>query len=107
VGEAMKAKSALLLLVPLFLVSYGLVWPQTKPPAKQSQDEEIRRFIEEYDNAWNQKDTAAMNRVLAPDYVYFGSKGDVRARQSLLEEFMSPNYHLASAGEANSRRTSR
>ena len=62
-----------------------------------SQEAEVSRFIESYDNAWNHKDTAAIGRILAPDYVYFSSKGQVRSRQSLLEEFLSPKYHLESA----------
>jgi ketosteroid isomerase-like protein len=61
------------------------------------EEEEIRRFVEKYDNAWNHKDSVALEQILAPDYVYFGSKGDVRSRQSLLEEFISPKYHLDSA----------
>src|SRR5580692_12346698 len=64
---------------------------------KQTQEADIARFIESYDNAWNHKDAAAIERILAPDYVYFSSKGQVRSRQSLLEEFLSPKYNLASA----------
>ena len=62
-----------------------------------SRNAEIAQFIESYDNAWNHKDSAAIERILAPDYVYFSSKGQVRSRQSLLEEFLSPKYHLESA----------
>lgn len=75
-----------------------LGWCVTSPAqTKQSAEAEIARFIESYDNAWNHKDTAALKHVLAPEYVYFSSKGQVRSRQSLLEEFMSPKYQLASA----------
>jgi hypothetical protein len=38
--------------------------------------------------------------MLSPDYVYFGSKGDVRSRQSLMEELLSPNYLLTSGGRS-------
>ena len=64
---------------------------------KQTQEREIGRFIQRYDDAWNQKDTASIERILAPEYVYFSSKGEVRSRQSLLDELLSPKYILASA----------
>lgn len=38
-----------------------------------------------------------MKEIMAPDYVYFTSKGETRSRQQLFDEFLSPNYHLASA----------
>lgn len=75
------------------LVLGALSWAQAKP----SEEAEIVRFIENYDNAWNHKDAAAVDRILAPDYAYFSSKGQVRTRQSMLEEFTSPKYNLVSA----------
>ena len=86
----MKLKFAL---VPFFLVVCGICLAQTK----QTEEEDISRFVERYDNAWNHKDTASIERILAPDYVYFSSKGQVRSRQSLLEELLSPKYKLVSA----------
>jgi ketosteroid isomerase-like protein len=44
---------------------------------KQTQEREIGRFIQRYDDAWNQKDAANIERILAPEYVYFSSKGEV------------------------------
>lgn len=89
-GGAMKIASVVSL---LFLALCVFSSAQTS----QSQEAEVARFIESYDNAWNHKDTAAIERILAPDYVYFSSKGQVRSRQSLLQEFLSPKYHLESA----------
>src|SRR5580700_9547339 len=89
-GGSMKLKFALVL---FFLAVCGIWFSQTK----QSEEQDISRFVESYDNAWNHKDAAAIERILAPDYVYFSSKGQVRSRQSLLEEFLSPKYNLASA----------
>lgn len=86
----MKLKFAL---VPFFLVVCGICLAQTK----QTEEEDISRFVERYDNAWNHKDTASIEPILAPDYVYFSSKGQVRSRQSLLEELLSPKYKLVSA----------
>lgn len=79
----------------LIFGSFSLV--RAHRSGRPSSEEEIRHFIEKYDTAWNHKDTSALERILAPEYVYFGSKGDVRSRQSMLEEFMSPKYHLDSA----------
>ena len=86
----MKLKFAL---VPFFLAVCGICLAQTR----QSEQEDISRYVKRYDDAWNHKDTAAIERILAPDYVYFSSKGQVRSRQSLLEELLSPKYKLASA----------
>jgi ketosteroid isomerase-like protein len=89
-GGIMKLKFTLVL---FFLAVCGICFAQTK----QSEEEDISRFVERYDNAWNHKDTAAIERILAPDYVYFSSKGQVRSRQFLLEELLSPKYKLVSA----------
>jgi ketosteroid isomerase-like protein len=59
--------------------------------------ENIGQFINKYDSAWNHKDAAAIERLLSPRYVYFSSKGEVRSRQSLLDELLSPTYILVSA----------
>jgi ketosteroid isomerase-like protein len=63
----------------------------------QTNQEEIGRFIQKYDDAWNHKDMAAVERMLAAEYVYFSSKGQVRSRTSLLQEFASPKYKLEAA----------
>ena len=59
--------------------------------------EDVMRFIEEYDRAWNSKDVSAVARLLAPDYVYFSSTGQVQSRQHTLDMVVSPKYILASA----------
>ena len=82
-----------LIFVLSFLSVCGICFAQPKP----SEGQNISRFVEMYDNAWNHKDAAAIERILAPDYVYFSSKGQVTSRQSLIEELLSPKYKLASA----------
>ncbi len=82
---------------PIFLVAVcAMAFAQTT----QSQEAEIVRFVRSYDNAWNHKDAAAIERMLAPDYVYFSSEGQVRSRQYLLNMLLSPKYKLASAERA-------
>jgi len=65
--------------------------------ARLSPEQDAIHFIEEYDRAWNHKDTAAVGRALAPGYVYFSSKGNVVSRQQTLDMLLSPKYVLASA----------
>ena len=60
-------------------------------------DEDVIQIIEEYDHAWNNKDASAVARLLAPDYVYFSSTGQVQSRQHMLDIVLSPKYVLASA----------
>jgi ketosteroid isomerase-like protein len=65
--------------------------------SRQSPQEEISHLVERYDNSWNSKDKAGIERILAPDYVYFTSKGGVESRQDMLNMLLSPKYTLASA----------
>jgi ketosteroid isomerase-like protein len=64
---------------------------------RQSSDEDIVQLVERYDNAWNGKDAASVERLLAADYVYFSSKGATQSRQHMLDMLLSPKYALASA----------
>jgi ketosteroid isomerase-like protein len=63
----------------------------------QSPEEDIGRFVERYDRAWNHKDAAGIEHILAANYVYFTSKGRVQSRQQVLDMALSPKYSLASA----------
>src|SRR5262249_237212 len=64
---------------------------------KLAPEQEAINFIEEYDRAWNHKDAAAVERVLAPGYIYFSSKGQVEFRRQVLDMLRSPKYTLSSA----------
>lgn len=84
--------------IKLAVVLSCLILSEVSPArSRQSAEEEIIRFVEKYDNAWNHKDAAVIERILAPDYVYFTSKGEVRSRQALIDELLSPKYTLVSA----------
>jgi ketosteroid isomerase-like protein len=89
-SEAVNVELAIVL---CWLALCGISPGQTN----QSQEQDVRRFVERYDNALNHKDAAVIERTLAPEYVYFSSKGEVRSRQSFLDELLSPRYVLASA----------
>jgi ketosteroid isomerase-like protein len=62
-----------------------------------SSEESVIQFVKSYDDAWNHKDAVVIQHILAPDYVYFTSKGNVESRQALVNELLSPSYRLASA----------
>ena len=83
--------------VALFLTAFGI---QTSTAsglrAPFSPKDEVITFVKNYDRAWNRKDVAAVERVLAADYVYFSSKGDVSSRQRTIDFLRSPKYILAS-----------
>lgn len=58
---------------------------------------EVEHTIQAYDEAWNRKDAAAFEQILAADYVYFTSKGAIWPRQRWLGLMLSPKYVLESA----------
>lgn len=77
------------------LLSLGLCAISAAESDKSQQ--EVIQFVQKYDNAWNHKDAAQVERILAPDYVYFNSKGEVISRHQSLNLLRSPKYNLASA----------
>ena len=85
-------RSHLALLV--FLITWcAITWAQEL----KSSEGDVVKFVEKYDKAWNHKDAAAIESILAPDYVYFTSKGGIESRQALIDELMSATYKLTSA----------
>ena len=75
------------------LAILGASQAQTLLPSEK----DVIHVIEEYDRAWNNKDASAVARLLAPDYVYFSSTGQVQSRQHMLDMVLSAKYVLASA----------
>jgi hypothetical protein len=62
-----------------------------------AEGQEIVSLVARYDSAWDQKDTVAAGRLMAPEYQYFNSLGGVRPRAAMLEFLASPDYHLEQA----------
>jgi hypothetical protein len=54
-------------------------------------------FVALYDRAWNQRDTSAVSRLLAPQYQYFTSRGGVSSRAETLAMLSDPDYRLEHA----------
>ncbi len=68
--------------------------------AESAVDPGIVAAIKTYDDTWNEKDLAGLEAVLAPEYVYFSSKGDVLSRQEWLGRLSSDRYKLASTARS-------
>ena len=66
------------------------------PPAETSGalESDARALVLGYDDAWMKKDVKALDRILAPDYVYFSSLGGVTDRTKTRELVASPGYRL-------------
>ena len=59
--------------------------------------DDVEAQVAQYDSAWNQRDTVAMNRLLAQNYQYFTSRGGVSSRGETLEMVSDPEYRLERA----------
>jgi hypothetical protein len=57
----------------------------------------IVALIRRYDRAWNGQDTASAGRLLAAEYQYFTSIGELRTRAEMLAFLGSPEYRLQRA----------
>lgn len=75
-------------------IAVGLV---LSAPAKASDaDAGIAAAIKTYDETWDRKDLPGLEAVLAPEYVYFSSKGGVLTRRQWLDRLSNANYRLDS-----------
>jgi ketosteroid isomerase-like protein len=63
----------------------------------QSAADSVSTMVSVYDRAWNSRDTSAVQRILAPDYQYFTSRGGVASRAEALAMLASPEYVLTRA----------
>ena len=64
------------------------------PSPKGVLEADALALVERYDAAWIRKDWPTLEKVLAPDYVYFSSKGDVSDRTATQAMVTSPGYRL-------------
>ncbi len=82
------------LALALLLAPLACGRPDSTPGPARGDDEAALAVIRAYDEAWQRKDTAAYGRMLAEDYVYFSSRGDVTSRADLLALLASPALAL-------------
>ncbi|MGB7949922.1 MAG: nuclear transport factor 2 family protein [Candidatus Binatia bacterium] len=55
---------------------------------------ELQGLSERWFQAWLEKDAAAVERLMAADYVYVGPSGLILDRQAILAVIRSPSYRL-------------
>jgi len=66
-----------------------------KTPGKESAvSAELERFDRQWNQAWLTKDAAAVERMMAEDYVYVAPNGQVLDREAILRIIRSPTYRL-------------
>jgi ketosteroid isomerase-like protein len=92
----MKRCTTLILLTLLAVFSATLATSAQARPNEES----IRSVLTRYDNAWNKKDVDDVSRILADDYVYFSSTGDLTRRKATLDFLASPDYKLTSVSRS-------
>src|SRR5262245_52763883 len=68
------------------------VHAQASKQAEPSAD--VLQVLKTYDNAWNKKDIARVDKILAPNYIYFNSEGGITTRKGTLDFLGSPKYKL-------------
>ncbi|HEY9045164.1 MAG TPA: nuclear transport factor 2 family protein [Ohtaekwangia sp.] len=59
--------------------------------------EEVASFVNQYDQAWNSKDTLKVNEILGPDYIYFNSVGGLSTRAETLQFLGDSSYVILDA----------
>lgn len=79
------------------LTSLTLAVTVLSASAQNAKQADVVSVLRRYDEAWNTKDVATVDRLLAPEYVYFSSNGNLTSRQQTLELLKSPGYKLTFA----------
>jgi hypothetical protein len=70
-------------------------------------EKEVEDFIAMYDNAWNTKDSLAVGELLADDYLYFTSTGEVNKKMATMNFLSDPNYVIHKTSRAETEITIR
>ena len=79
------------------------------PPASEgvgTLEADALHLVSEYDEAWMRKDVAGVERVVAPGYLYFSSRGGVSDLAQTRATLASPGYRI-DRGRRDTLRTSR
>lgn len=69
---------------------------EAPPPAGGMLEKEALKLVARYDDAWMRKDTTAIGKLLASEYVSFSSKGEVSDLAATRAMLSSPGYRLES-----------
>jgi len=58
---------------------------------------DVARLVARYDSAWNGRDAPAVNKLLAPNYQYFTSRGGISSRAETIKFLADSGYVLERA----------
>jgi hypothetical protein len=76
------------------LLALAACSPSAPPGGPGVLEADALKLIAKYDDAWTRKDWAAVDRMLAPGYVYFSSRGKASDRAWAKSMMESPAYRL-------------
>jgi len=62
--------------------------------AADKTEKQVRNLVQRYDAAWLKKDVAEVQRILAPEYIYFSSEGKLTHRKSTFDFLQKNSYKL-------------
>lgn len=80
-------------LFPALLLALGC----TAPTPPTDQEPALRIAIARYDSVWAAKDSAAVAALLAPEYLYFSSTGELSDRAATLAFLGDTSYAITSS----------
>lgn len=66
----------------------------TPPASPADQEGTVREAVARYDSVWMAKDSAAVEALLAPEYLYFSSKGELSHRAETIAFLGDTSYLL-------------
>lgn len=84
----MRRRLRVALIFAMLAVSAATAYSQTVGTLPST----LKNTLTEYDRAWNAKDTVIVGRMLADDYTYFSSTGELTTRKATLDFLASPEY---------------
>jgi hypothetical protein len=61
---------------------------------------QVGDLVAQYDSTWNDRNTSAVGRLLAPRYQYFSSRGEVSSRAETLAFLSAQEYVLERASRS-------
>jgi ketosteroid isomerase-like protein len=67
------------------------------PAGPADQEEALRATLARYDSTWMAKDSAAIDALLAPEYLYFSSTGELSRKENSLAFLADTSYALISS----------
>ena len=71
------------------------------PGKERGVPSELEQFTQRWYKAWLDKDAAAVERMMADDYVYVAPTGQAQDREAILRIIRSPGYRLHSWNRTN------